>query len=387
MSALLSHSALVGLAKETTLGTYVAPTTFVPLLGSSGFEDMITGINDESYRNNDSMLQGWYQGAAHAEWQIDTMAYPDVIGPFLRSIIGPDTITAGASTTTTGAVSAGATTIPLTSATGIATGTYINIDAGVPGSQEYALVTAIVSLNATVTTVAGSSVGLKNSHLSGATVTAQTTHTFKQTIATKPTYSITVFDTLATYGGVAASMTDCTIKIDPKAAVTFTTKWMSYLSASQSTPTATYTVLPPLLGYQWTMTNGGGASTRGLTLDWSVKRSADPIASSDGTLSPREIFVGPIDVSGTYKAIFDSNTDMNLFLSNTQSPVTALVQQRVQDGGASLAITASQGAVSKGKRDFNPIYMQADFSLNGIYNATDTGSISAVLKNFQTAAF
>lgn len=387
MPALLSHSALLGLAKESTLGTYVAPTTYIPLLGSSGFEDMITSITDESYRNNDSMLQGWYQGVGHAEWQIDVMAYPDVIGPFLRSMIGPDTVFAGASTTLSASSSIGATSITVASATGITGTPPTIIQIGTGPSLEYAQVTSVTGTTLTVTTVAGSAVGLTKAHASSDPVVAQTVHIFQQTNASKPTFSLTLFDNVQTLGSTAASLTDLTIKIDPKAAVTFNTKWMSRLTSVQSPVTATYTTLPPELGYSWLMNTGGGFNTRGLTLDLNLKRSAEVIASSGGGISPREIFVGPLTADGTYKAIFDSHADMDLFINNSQQPVTAIVQQRVVDGGASLTLTMSQGAWTKGKRDFNPIYVQSDYSISGVRNTTDAGSVQATLINFATSAY
>src|SRR5689334_24819005 len=82
-------------AKEVTPGTWLAPTFGLPYTGSSGFEDMYTTLRDESVRNNDSVLQGVYQGPAHAEWAIDLDAYPDLTGHMLCATIGPDTVAAG----------------------------------------------------------------------------------------------------------------------------------------------------------------------------------------------------------------------------------------------------------------------------------------------------
>lgn len=379
----LSRSALLGLAKETVLGTYVTPAVYIPFLGSSGFEDMFASIKDESYRNNDSMVQGIYQGPVHTEWTIDVMAYPDLVGHFLRAMIGPDTTSAGASTTTSGSSIVGATTLSVTSATGITAGTYISIDTTV--NQEYALVTAVVSTTLTVTGAFGA--GLTKAHASSSPVTTPTTHTFKQTTANKPTYSLTLYDTTQTLSCVAAACTDVGIKIDPKGAVQLNTKWMSYPSTVATPVAATYTTIPPALGWEWLMTNGGASSTRGLSFDVALKRSAEPIASSDGTQGPREIFVGPIECSGTMKAIFENQTDINLYNQNNQLPTTAMLQQPVGAGGESLALTMNVSAYTKGKRDLGPIYTQADFSIEGVFNTTDTGSISAVLKNWLSAAY
>jgi hypothetical protein len=383
----LSRLAILGMAKESTVGTYVVPTVYVPFT-KIDYEDNFAEIKDESFRANDSVLQGLYQGGVETDWSIDLMAYPDVVGHFLRGIIGPDTITAGASTTQTGSSIVGATTLNVTSSTGIIVGTYLSVDTA--ALQEYVLVTAVAGTALTVTTVAGQAVGMTKAH-SSATVVAQTTHTFKQSVsAAKATYSLTAYDTSTgtpTLGFPDTVFSDVQLKIDPKGAVTVTTKAKSLPGVSQSTPTPVYTALAPVLGWEWVMTNAGATSTRGLSLDLSIKRAVEAIHSSNGLQAPREIFQGALEADGTYKAIFENLTDLNLYTNYTQQPASALLQQPVVFGGASLALTMSQSGWFKGKRDLASAYVQADFSLAGIYNTTDTGSVSAVLKNFQTISY
>ncbi len=89
----LSRLSYVGLGKETVMGTAVAPTVFPPTT-ANGPEDIIAPLRDESFRGNDSLLQGLYGGAADSTYDIAGMPYPDTFGNFLRAIIGPDVVTA-----------------------------------------------------------------------------------------------------------------------------------------------------------------------------------------------------------------------------------------------------------------------------------------------------
>lgn len=386
----LSRLAILGIAKETVAGTYVSPTTYIPFT-KADFEDVYTELKDESVRANDTMLQGMYQGPVHATWDINVMAYPDLIGHFLRGIIGPDTVTAGVSTTLAANSLAGATT--LSSTASIAALTYIKVGTG--AAIEYAYVTAVSGIGPytlTVTTVVGQTVGLVNAHSSADPLIASSSHKFAQSSvpSTKATYSLTVYDTVGTLGYAGAAMSDLAIKIDPKAAVTFDVKYTTFPGVTQSAMTPTYTALPPLLGWEWNMTNAGGSSTRGLSLDYAIKRAVDPVHSSDGIQSPREIFQGALEADGTYKAIFENTTDLNLYLNYTQTPTTATLQQPASGTngiGASLGLTLSKSGYFKGKRDLSSNYVQADFSLSGIYNATDGGALTATLVNFQSAAY
>lgn len=382
----LSRLATLGIAKETVAGTYVAPTAWVPFT-KADFEDIIAPIRDESVRGDDTVLHGLYAGPTYSTWSLDVLAYPDLMGHWLRGIIGPDTVTAGVSTTLEAASIAGATS--LSSTASIAANSIIMVDTG--SNVEYAKVTAVSGsgpYTLTVTTSPTGSVGLSLPHASGVAVVSQTLHTFKQNpTAAKATYSFTVNDTTQTVSYSGAAMSDLQIKIDPKGAVTVSPKWTCMPSVVQSAGTPAYTQVAPVLGWQWTMTNAGASSTRGLTYDLTIKRAVDPINSSDGTQAPREIFQGALEADGSYKAIFENQTDLGEFLNYLQRPATATLTQPFASGGAVLTLSMAKSGWSKGKRDLGQQYVQADFSLSGIWNTTDGGAVSATLSNFQTAAY
>lgn len=383
----LSKLAILGIAKEPAPNAYTAPTAFLPFM-KADYEDVIGEINDESVRANDTVLQGYYQGPAYATWSIDQMAYPDTTGHYLRAIIGPDTVTAGVSTTLGGGGSIiGATSI--TTAASIPAGSSIKIDTG--SNAEYAITGVPTGAGPYTIPITSPTGGLTKAHTAGVTVVAATSHSFKQNpSAAKATYSLTIYDTVETYAYTGAVLSDLQIKIDPKAACTLSSKWTTQPRSTQSAMTPTYTPPPPLIGWQWLMTNAGGLSTRGLTYDVSLKRAVEVIHSSDGLQGPREIFQGAFGADGAYKAIFENTTDIALFTNNTQLPAQAVLQQPVGGTdliGAMLALLMSKSAWSKAKRDLGGQYVQATYNLSGIYNATDGGALAATLNNFQTSAY
>jgi hypothetical protein len=265
--------------------------------------------------------------------------------------------------------------------------TVIQIDTST--NVEYAKVTGVSGTGPFVLTLASP---LTIAHSSAAVVVTQTTHTFTQlrTASTVwPTYSITVDDLTDVRGYAGCVASELQIKIDPKGIVTFSPKYMGFPSATVATFTPAYTTVQPLLGWQWTMSNAGGASTRGLTFDVTLKRAVEAVNSSDGTPSPREIFPGALEADGSYKAIYESNTDLNLFMQYAQTPTTATLTQPVSATvpGMSLAITMSKSGYHKGTVDLGQTYVQADFDMSAIYNTTDTGIATVVLKNFSAATY
>lgn len=383
--SLLARLGYAGLAKETTQGTYVPPTVILPV-SSLSWEDVVTEIRDESLRNNDSVLQGWNPGPIDSDSSFEMAAYPDLTGHLLRAIVGPDTVTAGSSTTLSSAAAAGATTVNVTSATGITANSVIQLG-GV--TTEWAKVTSVASTTLTLTAP------LKFAHASAAAVATQTLHTFKQSNTRMPSYSLTVYNALEARGIPGSVLSELGVKIDPKGAVSLTTKWAGYPSASQATPTPSFTSSQPLLGWQWNLTcfNGvtgaSASSDRGITLDYSIKREVESIHGSTGTQAPEEVFPGALTVDGTYKARFYDNSDLIVFQQSIQQPVVATLTQPVgfNQMGAVLTITTSQGAYSKGKQNFDQKYTDADFTIAGVSNSTDGGSLAVTLSNFTTSAY
>lgn len=82
----------VGLAKETTWGTGVAPTTadqFVPIMNPK-LEDIIESIYDDNYRSRISQHQGFQQGFRQGKYSFESQWFPDVCGNWLMGIMGTD---------------------------------------------------------------------------------------------------------------------------------------------------------------------------------------------------------------------------------------------------------------------------------------------------------
>jgi hypothetical protein len=381
----LSRLATLGIGPEGgSPGTYAAPTFAIPF-EKADFEDTTAPLEDKSYRGNDTDLQGLYPGVKDATWSIDVLGYPDLLGVWLRAIIGPDTVSAGVSTTLSVTTTAGATTIsvPVT----IPVGSTVSIGTG--ATLEYFTSGTPSGSGPFIIPVASPSGGLQFAHTSAVQVTTMTTHTFKQspTSFPLPTYSLTVFDTLTTLGYSYGKLTDFDFKIDPKGSISLSAKLLTMPGTSQTTVSENFTAVQPLLGWQWAMTDAGASSTRGLSLDLSVKRAGESIHASNGVQAPREIFTGVLSSDGTYKAIFENQTDLNLFANWSQQAATATLTKPVSVGGESVAFTMSRSGWKTAKRDLSQAYSQIDYSLSGVFNTTDGGAVSAVLQNWVVSQY
>jgi hypothetical protein len=384
---LLSRLQTLGIAKESTPGTYLAATRFLPVTAPKP-EDIIETLRDESIRGNDDVLQGIYGGASHSTFDYTLPhLYTDVIGDHLRAILGPDTVTAGASTTLSSSTSVGASSI--STAVTIPVGSTIQIDSGT--KTEYAITgTPTGSGPYTIPlTSTGTGTTLAQAHASAVPVVVASTHTFKQDQRTNPvpTYSLTQFNKIDSRGYPGCVLSDLNIKIDPKSAVSADAKWTGFPSAVQSNVAATFSNAQPVLGWQWALTLAGVACTRAVSGEYDLKRAVEPIHSSDGTQGPREIFPGALELDYKMKAIFENNTDLTQFTGYTSIPVVSTLTQALAFGGSVLTLTSTGQKYTKFVPDFSGNYLQADIEASGSFNSTDNGLLVVTLTNFSNTAY
>jgi hypothetical protein len=392
----LSRLTKLGLAKEAAQGTYLAPTTSVPWT-TAEYSDATSPLRDESVRANDVVLQGLAQGVFQADWALTTNAYPDFIGNWFVALGMFDSVVAGAATTLSGNTTINATTLPVTSAVGITSGSILKISDTAGANVEYVQVGTPAGLNVPVTVGGGTggNTTLYAHTAAGGAVVAQSTHTFKQlrTFSTVwPSYSFTTDDGAEQRGWAGCVCDELAIKIDPKGLIQISPKFIGWASSTQSTFSYAAAVANPMPGWAWTVTNGGASSTRGLTMDLTLKRNAEAVHASSGTRGPREVFAGALEADGAYKCIFENSLDINLFRTYIQQPtIHVLTQPIVQFGGSTLTLTMSVSGYVTAKVSTTGPYQQLDTTMSGVANTTDgntgVGVISATLTNYSSTAY
>jgi hypothetical protein len=384
----LSRLTKLGLAKEGTQYTYATPTVSVPFT-TAKFIDMITPLRDESIRANDAVLQLLQQGPASTTWDLETNGYADLIGHWFRAMIGPDTLSAGVTTTLAANCAAGAATLSLTAA--VPANSVLQVSDATGVNLEWVKVSTVTGSGPYTATVTIPTAGTKYAHTAaGGAVLSQSTHSFRQNrtfSTTWPTYSFTSDDGTDQLGWAGCVASELALKIDPKGFVTCSPKFMGFPSAAESTFAYAASAAQAVVGWAWTVTNAAASSTRGLTMDFTFKRATEIVQASTGGQAPREIFPGALEIDGTYKAVFENDQDINLYKNYVQLPTVHTLSQPVTSGGAVLAITMSQSGYTTGEVDLGSAYVQLSQSLSGIANTVDGGVTSVSLQNFVNQAY
>lgn len=183
-----------GFSKETTFGTPVTATSFLPMMSNS-LEFDPGWFSPHVMQNNRALQVYNLYGEQKFTGSINGPLFPTNGVAFLLGAIGFDNavgygvygtpnVVAATTTTTTAAVLIGSTVIPVTSATGFAVGQTVTLDVGLVAEQKR--IASISGLNITVDSAfsqnhaSGASVttnGLTSTTISGSTTVGATTVT------------------------------------------------------------------------------------------------------------------------------------------------------------------------------------------------------------------
>lgn len=170
--------------------------------------------------------------------------------------------------------------------------------------------------------------------------------------------------------GAQASTVKVTIK--PDQLVQLEVTFIGLPSTAIDTPTNTPTTALPWPSWNTVITLGGSASTVESELSFEYKRATEPIMTVTGTQSPYAIFAGPVNVSGSFTAVYQGITDVNWvdFLANTQ-PVFKYRAAPAGDATHYLEVTHSVMAYDDVTVAGTNKWMEVKATVKGIANPTD----------------
>jgi hypothetical protein len=384
----LSRMTKLGIAAETEPSAYQAPQFTIPFL-SARFSDAITQLTDRTVRGTDTDLQGIGQGCYWSDWTITTAAYPDWAGWLYRAIIGPDTLTAGIATTFAQAASPGAAQVWLDAAP--AAGAPLMLGSG--DTLEYAQAGTPSGSGPFLVPIAQPSYGLRSAHPAGDAAQSAAVHAFAQDRPPGsgwPSYSLTTDDGAEVLGWPYTILGKVRLQVNAEGYVKLTSTWNGWPPSPAAAFAESETIAQPLSGWAWGVTDAGGTSTRGVTLDLTLSRALDIVPALCGQQAPLGIFAGPLRATGAYTAVFDTTADLDLYRQAIKAPAVMTITQPVLQGGASVAVTQSLSGWTAGEVVLGGSYVTASFRLAGVTNMADSpygGVASAEVVNYRNSAY
>ena len=403
-SALPVAETQVGVAVETTRGTGVAPTFWVPVMSPKYKPDLkfepdqtlqgsMVPIYDEiASLRNDS--HGW-----------DSYPYLDSFGVFLRAILGSsDTLTAAPTGTTLAAAATVGSTSIETSAS-IAADSWIVIDTGV-GVQETHFTTAVTGIASPYTITLA--YPLVYAHSNGATVTGLTKHQISLLNDSTSTGNQPPSVTITDYAGetnwrqlAGAQLDSLSLSGSADALPKVSTSWLSYLATTPTAPTPAFSTAqaPPgwttALALNGTQIAGGGdvGSSTGVLLDWSfdLKRNVKPVPAITGTQNYFQFFADTLAATSKITVLDDSAaTWLDTFLAATYVSVDFTLFD-VKSGFA-LNLHSSKARLMTGELDRSKEWVEVPLDVQLLPSSTDAlaGGVSpivATVANSMTSSY
>lgn len=377
----------IGIAPETSQGTAVAPVATIPVEKFEP-EDKPVWLDDKALRGSMVEQYGRQQGVIKTEFSMSGPVFGDTIGWLLSNALGDVSYTggtnSGSSTTTTGALVAGVTTVvPVTSATGITPGVVLAIDTA--GLLELVTVLSVVSLNVTLTAP------VQRAHTSGVTV-QPVTAAFNSAFSTlnsgqgqPKSHTITHYQGPVASTGARAYPGCCFSEVSLKwnaesQLFNYDAKGLAWPSAPAGvTPTSSPSTVTPIPSWHGKLGIGGPAS--GGTLvntvaegEVTIKRELDAVFTTQNAQVPYIIQRGAVSIDGKLKFVAADESPILAMLNNTQ-PQFQLVLSNGAAGAAlvQVQVDCQNAAYETSKVDMGKTAVMYDVTFAGIANTTNGG--------------
>lgn len=370
----------LGVALETTPGTPAAsPVMWLPVAPPKQ-TPQIKYFTDSALRGVAADDFGDYAMGGYQESQYTGPFFPDSGGYFPLAVFGTDTVTAAPTATTlSSATTIGATSAPVTSATGYVAGMAVLI------GGEGNIILSVASNTLTLLSP------LRLAHASGAAVSGNSLHTM--TLANQPK-TATFWD----YFGVAwqqyayCTSTGFNLKWTAEAECTHTSTYIGLLGTTPSAPgSESYTQVPPFIGWQSGVAIAGTAKTNMESFEIDFKRTAKPVFAAANQQSPVAIFAGVLQATAKATFRMQDMTEYDLFIQGlvekTQVGIfgPALGDQRATPAATGLFWTATDPTATAAVIDRSNEWVECQVNWRVAYNATDAGPSQLQLTNSVTA--
>lgn len=385
------ESALLA-GRELTIDTAPSAFTGIPC-GPLQTNQHVNWLGDENLRGSNVKTYSLVQANRWAEVTIPASpAYGDTLGHILFSMLGDYTTTgtaASPNTTLNGGVSAGATSITVTSGASFTANMWIQVDTA--ANAEVVQILSVVSNTINLTTATP----LRFSHLTGVAVTntsANYTHTFSainpnsstgNTSAQPPTYTFLHRNLVATSANhnsdqySYARFTDLVLTATKDGWFTWDGKFSSYLRTFPSQDyTPSFTTVPAFPSWQAAISLASSQVYNVSEAKISFQRELDIVTTADGSQNPYVIAAGP--VTATFNLDYDAVSDesaLNYALNNTQ-PTLSFVLTNGLSSPNTVSITVNAQLAGHKDAPLSAMKSLWGFKTSGelVANTTNSGN-------------
>jgi hypothetical protein len=255
MSVQASVRSYLGIAKEATKGTVVAPTDFIPVAKDNLKPvDLVDPLYDTGLRGSNVVNYNYIQGRSRSTFDFGGAVFADTIGYSIAGLLG--------SVATTGA------SAPYTH-----------------------------------------TISLENSLTSDVDV---------QPIS----YTLTDFYAVDVRSYPGCQFSDFSLKFNADGMLEYDAKTTGWASTTVADPTPTFSTVLPTPVWRGTVSIAGASVATAMEGNIDMTRAATPIYGISNTQNPYQIFLGPLEVTGSIKFVMENDSQLLNFLNNSQPAIS-----------------------------------------------------------------
>jgi hypothetical protein len=307
MSVQASVRSYLGIAKEVTKGTVVAPTDFIPVAKDNLKPvDLVDPLYDTGLRGSNVVNYNYIQGRSRSTFDFGGAVFADTIGYSIAGLLG--------SVATTGA------SAPFTH-----------------------------------------TISLENSLTSDVDV---------QPIS----YTLTDFYAVDVRSYPGCQFSDFSLKFNADGMLEYDAKTTGWASQVVSDPTPTFSTVLPTPVWRGTVSIGGSAVATAMEGTIDMTRAATPIYGISNTQNPYQIFLGPLEVTGSIKFVMENDSQLLNFLNNSQPAIVLNWAYGTGATAVQIQATITKGAYTAAVIERGDDFVSVTIELNGQGNTTDAGS-------------
>jgi hypothetical protein len=307
MSVQASVRSYLGIAKEVTKGTVVAPTDFIPVAKDNLKPvDLVDPLYDTGLRGSNVVNYNYIQGRSRSTFDFGGAVFADTIGYSIAGLLG--------SVATSGA------------------------------SAPY---THVISLENSLTS----------------------------DVDVQPTsYTLTDFYAVDVRSYPGCQFSDFSLKFNADGMLEYDAKTTGWASSTVADPTPTFSTVLPTPVWRGTVSIAGASVATAMEGNIDMTRAATPIYGISNTQNPYQIFLGPLEVTGSIKFVMENDSQLLNFLNNSQPAISL---DWAYGSGASqvqVSATITKGAYTAAVIERGDDFVSVTIELNGQANTTDAGS-------------
>lgn len=162
------------------------------------------------------------------------------------------------------------------------------------------------------------------------------------------------------------------LNLDPAGLLTYQAKAIGKPSGIVANPTASFSSIAVEPVWQVIATVNGSASNRVISASIDFKRKAvSPIHTQRGVQDAYRLFQGPLTVTGKATFLMEDETELALYLANTQGVMDFTFAQGSGASATQVKVHMTKVNLDLAKPTFGKDWLEVDATFEGLANTTD----------------